>query len=125
VLGTCRELGMVRCGKVSIDGTKIEANSGKNKLTYRKKVEKSEARYEDKIEEILKEAERIDEEEGRLYGDRDGYTLEREYTVEEIREALKKANREKEKLAKKAEKVKEKMTVINEKLQRMGENRKP
>ena len=32
VLGICYELGMVQCGKISIDGTKIEANSSRNKL---------------------------------------------------------------------------------------------
>ena len=83
VLETGYELGMVRCGRVSIDGTKIEANSGKNKITYRKKLEKSKDRYEEKIEEILKEAEAIDEEEDRLYGDKDGYSLESGYSSEE------------------------------------------
>ena len=56
VLDTCRELGMVSCGKISIDGTKIGANSGKNKLTYRKKLERSKAKYEDDVDRILKEA---------------------------------------------------------------------
>ena len=83
VLETGYELRMVRCGRVSIDGTKIEANSGKNKITYRKKLEKSKDRYEEKIEEILKEAEAIDEEEDRLYGDKDGYSLESGYSSEE------------------------------------------
>ena len=69
VLEICYELGMVRCGKVSIDGTKIEANSSRYKLTYRKTLEKSKAKYEEKVEEILKEAERVDEEEDRLYGE--------------------------------------------------------
>ena len=49
VLEICYKLGMVQCGKISIDGTKIEANSGRNKITYRKKLEKSKARYEEKI----------------------------------------------------------------------------
>lgn len=85
VLEICYELGMVRCGKISIDGTKIEANSGRNKVTYRKKLEKSKAGYESKIEEILKEAEDVDAEEDRLYGDKDGYSLDRQYTSEEIK----------------------------------------
>jgi hypothetical protein len=82
----------------SIDGTKIEANSGRNKITFRKKLEKSKTRYEDKIEQILKEAEDIDAEEDRLYGDKNGYSLDREYTSDEIKEAMKKVQREKEKL---------------------------
>lgn len=123
VLDTCRELGMVSCGKISIDGTKIGASSGKNKLTYRKKLERSKAKYEDEVDRILKEAEEIDAEEDRLYGDRDGYTLERQYSAEEIRKALKKVERKKEKLAKETEKVQSRITAVNEKLQIMGDNR--
>lgn len=123
VLGTCRELGMVSCGKISIDGTKIEANSGKHKLTYRKKLGKSKARYEDKVEEILKEAGRVDEKEGQLYGDKDGYSLDREFTSEEIRKALQKVNRGKEKLKRAAEKVPAKIGAIDEKLKAMGTSR--
>jgi len=123
VLGICRELGMIRCGKVSIDGTKIEANSGKHKLTFRKKLEKSKAKYEDVVEEILKEAERIDEEEDRLYGSKDGYTLDRQFTPEEIRKALKKVSREKDKLTRKTEKVQAKIDVIDKKLEHLGNDR--
>lgn len=123
VLGTCRELGMVSCGKISIDGTKIEANSGKHKLTFRKKLEKSKGKYEEAIEEILKEAEMVDAEEDRLYGDKDGYSLDRQFTSEEIRKALQKVNRKREKLGRRAEKVQTKITVINEKIDRMGTGR--
>ena len=123
VLETCHELGMIRCGKISIDGTKIEANSGKNKLTYRKKLEKSKARYEGVIDEILREAERVDEEEDRLYGSKDGHTLERRFTPEEIRKALKKVSREKEKLVRKEEKARDKIAVVDEKLSRLGKDR--
>jgi hypothetical protein len=61
VLGICRELSIVTCGK--------------NKLTYRKKLEKSKVKYEEEVDRILKEAEQIDAEEDRLYGDKDGYTI--------------------------------------------------
>jgi len=123
VLDICRELGMVSCGKISIDGTKIGASSGKNKLTYRKKLEKSKAKYEEEVDRILKEAEQIDAEEDRLYGDQDGYMLKRGYSAEEIRKALKKVKRGKEKLAKETEKVQSKITAVNEKLQLMGDDR--
>jgi transposase len=116
VLGICYKLGMVQCGKISIDGTKIEANSGRNKITYRKKLEKSKVRYEEKINEIMKEAEDIDAEEDRLYRDKDGYSLPREYTSEEIKQAMKKLQREKEK-------TEDKLAVVNEKLERMGGDR--
>jgi transposase len=119
VLEICYKLGMVQCGKISIDGTKIEANSGRNKITFRKKLEKSKAGYEEKIEQILQEAEDIDAEEDRLYGDRDGYSLDREYSSEE----MKKIQREKQKLARHKEKEEDKLAVVNEKLDRMGEER--
>jgi len=48
-----------------------------------------------------------------LYGDKDGYSLITGYTSEEIKEAMKKLQREK----KKAE---EKLAVVDEKLERMG-----
>ena len=123
VLGICSQLGMVRCGKISIDGTKIEANSARYKLTYRKKLEKSRATYEARIEEILKEAERIDTEEDRLYGDKDGYSLDRPYSSEEIKKALKKVQQEGEKLARRKVVVEAKASVIDEKLERMGDAR--
>jgi transposase len=122
VLGICYELGMVQCGKISIDGTKIEANSSRNKIVFRKKLEKRKANYERKIDEILQEAEDIDAEEDRIYGDKDGYSLEREYTAEEIREAMKRA-REKAKLEHHKEKELEKLALVNKQLERMGEDR--
>jgi len=123
VLDTCGELGMVSCGKISIDGTKIEANSGKNKLTYRKKLEKSKARYDVEIEQILAEAEKVDDEEDRLYGDKDGYLMERDYTPEEIQKALKKIARDKEKLERKTEKFQAKIEAVNDKINLMGSGR--
>lgn len=123
VLDTCQELGMVNCGKISIDGTKIEANSSRSKLTYRKTLEKGKVKYEEEIDRILDEAEKIDVEEDHLYGDTDGYLLAHEFTPEEIRKALKKVSWDKEKLARRSEKVKAKLSVIDEKIQRMGNDR--
>jgi transposase len=123
VLGICYKLGMVQCGKISIDGTKIEANSGRNKLTYRKKLEKSKTGYEDKIEQILREADEIDAEEDRLYGDKDGYSLDREYTAEEIKKALKKVQCDKAQLDRDIKKTENKLAVVNEKLECMGADR--
>lgn len=119
ILELCRELGMVRCGKISIDGTKIEANSGKHKITFRKKLEKSLAGYEEKIDEILREADRVDAEEDALYGDSDGYSLEHPLTVEDIGKALKGLQRKKEKLKRDRDKLEAKAAVAKAKLIRM------
>lgn len=123
VLELCTELGMINCGKISIDGTKIEANSGKHKITFRKKLEKSLSGYEAKIEEILKEAEKVDEEEDRLYGDGDGYSLEQPPTEEEIQQALKKLEQKKKRLERDKEKIQGKKEVVKKKLDYMREGR--
>jgi cytochrome c556 len=123
VLGTCGDLGMVKCGRISLDGTKIEANSSKNKMTYRKSLMKRKGKYDDIVDKIFEEAKKIDAEEDALYGDHDGYSMDREYTSEEIKKALEKVKRERKKLADEEEKAKSKIAVIEEKIQRMGNKR--
>ena len=123
VLDTCKELGMVECARICLDGTKIEANSARNKMTYRKSLVKRKERYEEEIDKILEEAEQIDREEDELYGDHDGYSLERGYSQEEIESALKKVQRKKGKLEIRAEKITNKKNVVEEKLDRMGNKR--
>ena len=123
VLDIYEELGMVKCGRISIDGTKIEANSSRNKVTYRKMLEKRRSKYEEKTQEILEEAEKLDVEEDGLYGESDGYSTEHIHSAGEIKKALNKINREKKKLACRTEKVQSKITVIDEKIEKMGKNR--
>lgn len=123
ILELCYALGMVRCGKISIDGTKVEASSSRYKMTYRKKLEKSKANYEKKIEEILEEAERVDAEEDRLYGDKDGYSLDHEITREDIRKAMKKLGRDKDKLKRQIKKIEDKVELVDHKLEMMGDER--
>ena len=123
VLELCGELGMVRCGRISIDGTKLEANSGKHKITFRKKLEKSLSGYEDKIDQILREAEQIDAEEDELYGDSDGYSLEHPPTKEDIEKALKSLKRKKDKLGRDKEKLELKASLVRQKLDCMGNAR--
>ena len=68
VVELCQRAGLVKLGHVAIDGTKIKANASKRKsLTY-KELTKGEKELETKIKELLEEAERIDDEEDRLYG---------------------------------------------------------
>lgn len=123
VLETCHELGMVKCGKISIDGTKLEANSSRNKMTYRKSLEKRKARYDEEVQKILDEAEKIDEEEDRLYGDHDGYSMDKEISPDEIKKALKKINEDKKRNERRGKKVQDKIELINQKLEKMGSER--
>lgn len=65
VLGLCAEAGMVRPGIVAIDGTKIAANASGNKNITREQLEEF-------ARKVLEEAERVDADEDKLYGDRRG-----------------------------------------------------
>jgi hypothetical protein len=68
VVEMCQRAGLVKLGHVAIDGTKIKANASKRKsLTY-KELTKGEQELEAKIKELLGEAQRIDDEEDKLYG---------------------------------------------------------
>jgi transposase len=66
------EMGLVLLAHASLDGTKIEANvSGRH--TYRKeRLEKALEAVDTRIAEILEEAEGVDDEEDKLYGDARG-----------------------------------------------------
>jgi len=93
VLKVCRESGLVKLGRVALDGTKIKANASKHKaMSYSRMVEK-EAALRREIKEMFRQAEAIDREEDRRYGpDRRGDELpeelaRRETRLKKIREA--------------------------------------
>jgi len=68
VLELCREAGLVKLGHVALDGTKIKANASKHKaMSYGRMCEK-EKELEREVEELLRKAEGVDEEEDRRYG---------------------------------------------------------
>ena len=93
VLQICRESGLVKLGRVAVDGTKIKANASKHKaMSYGRMVDK-EAALKKEIREIFRQAEAIDREEDRRYGpDKRGDELpeelaHRESRLRKIREA--------------------------------------
>jgi len=93
VLKVCRESGLVKLGRVALDGTKIKANASKHKaMSYGRMVEK-EAALRREIKEMFRQADAIDREEDRRYGpDRRGDELpeelaRRETRLKKIREA--------------------------------------
>src|SRR3989338_8742420 len=53
VLGLCRQLGMVRIGKVAIDGTKFRSDSNGNKMQYRKTLNKRKESIEEQVDGIF------------------------------------------------------------------------
>ncbi|MCI0409552.1 MAG: IS1182 family transposase [Acidobacteria bacterium] len=93
VLRVCRQSGLVKLGRVALDGTKIKANASKHKaMSYGRMVEKEKVLRKE-IREIFRQAEAIDREEDRRYGtDRRGDELpeelaRRETRLKKIREA--------------------------------------
>ena len=68
VLKLCQKAGLVKLGHVSLDGTKIKANASRHKAMSYKRMKEEEARLEAEVQELLKKAEAVDEEEDRTYG---------------------------------------------------------
>lgn len=68
VLLLCRQAGLVKLGHVSLDGTKIKANASKHKAMSYSRLKARERELERKVEELLKNAERVDAEEDSRYG---------------------------------------------------------
>lgn len=93
VLQLCQKAGLVTLGHVSLDGTKIKANASKHKAMSYKRMKEEEARLEAEIQDLLRKAAVVDEEEDRRYGkDKRGDELPKELAfregrLEKIREA--------------------------------------
>jgi transposase len=68
VLGLCKKAGLVKLGRVVLDGTKIKASANKSKSRTYEQLNKSEEDLKRQIREALEDAERIDQEEDELYG---------------------------------------------------------
>jgi transposase len=67
-LRLCRKAGMVRLGKVALDGTKLRANASRHKaMSYKRMVER-EKQLEAEIDALLAEAERQDAAEDQRFG---------------------------------------------------------
>lgn len=111
------EAGLVKMEQVAVDGTKIKANASKNKAMSYERMEKEEQRLKTEIEKWFKEADEIDQEEDRLYGDQRGNQLPEHLNTSEKRlaaiqkakaaleaEARARARREQERRREKAEK---------------------
>lgn len=75
IIKICQELGMIKIGSISIDGSKIKANASSRLSKDKEGYERWLARIEEEIKQILKEAEEIDEKEDKKYGDKRGDEL--------------------------------------------------
>jgi transposase len=121
VLSLCRELGMVRVGKVCIDGTKMRASANGNKMQYRKTLNKRKDKIKQQVNDILAEAEAIDREEERLYGNNTEHRAG--IDISEVQKRLKKMKKRKETLERNKKKLEAKKSDINSKLRKMRKDR--
>ena len=90
----CQQAGLVKLGHVALDGTKVRANASKHKAMSYKRMKEKEAQLQSEVDELLRRAQEVDEEEDRRYGrDKRGDELPeelafREGRLEKIREAM-------------------------------------
>ncbi len=92
-LTLCQEAGMVRMGRVALDGTKVKANASRHKAMSYSRMGETEARLRAEVEAMLGEAERVDAEEDQAHGvdnrggDLQGELARRESRLAKIRKA--------------------------------------
>jgi transposase len=68
ILQLCQQVGLVKLGHVSLDGTKVKANASKHKaMSYGRMVKKLDE-LEEEVKGLFAEAEAVDEAEDALYG---------------------------------------------------------
>src|SRR6202140_1125015 len=85
VLEMALEVGAVKVGRVTLDGTKVKANASKHKaMSYGRMKEKQE-QLRDEVKQLLVQAEAADEEENRRHGRQRGDELPEELRRRETR----------------------------------------
>ena len=85
VLVLCQEAGLVRLGRVALDGTKVKANASRHKAMSYARMTEREAQLAAQVKAILDEAEAIDAAEDAEYGDARGDELPAELRTREGR----------------------------------------
>ena len=68
VLRLCQKAGLVKLGHISLDGTKVKANASKHKAMSYDRMDKTLAQLEAEVEQLLAEAQTVDEQEDARYG---------------------------------------------------------
>ena len=86
VLELCQQAGLVKLGHVALDGTKVRANASKHKAMSYGRMKEKEAQLQAEVDELLRQAQEVDEEEDRRYGkDKRGDELPEELAFRESR----------------------------------------
>ena len=92
VVGLAREMGLVRMGRLSIDGTRVRANASRRKAMSYGRMREREQQLSKEIDQLLEQAQQQDGEEDERYGeDRRGDELPEELRRREDRLAAIKA----------------------------------
>jgi transposase len=68
VLQLCQQVGLVKLGHVSLDGTKVKANASKHKAMSYSRMEKNAEELEAEVQRLLTEAQAVDDAEDAEYG---------------------------------------------------------
>ena len=68
VLALCRRAGLVKLGHVALDGTKVRANASRHKAMSYGRMKEKEAQLAGEVEELLRQAHEVDDDEDRRYG---------------------------------------------------------
>jgi transposase len=75
ILLLCQEAGLVKLGRVALDGTKLKADASKHKAMSYGRMDEREAALEAEVTRILEEVEAVDQAEDAEYGDARGDEL--------------------------------------------------
>lgn len=127
ILRLCQEVGLVKLGHVSLDGTKVKANASKHKAMSYGRMEKKAEELEAEVKRLLTEAEAVDDAEDAKYGKgKRGDDLPKELRFKQDRlKKIKEAMKSLEQEAKlKAEAKREEVRLKELSLQKEGKKRK-
>jgi transposase len=85
VLEMALEVGAVKVGRVTLDGTKMKANASKHKAMSYGRMQEKQEQLRDEVKQLLEQAEAADEEEDRRHGSQRGDELPEELRRRETR----------------------------------------
>jgi len=85
VLEMALEVGAVKVGRVSVDGTKVKANASKHKAMSYGRIEEKQQQLKEEVKQLLEQAEAADAEEDRRHGSQRGDELPEELRRRETR----------------------------------------
>ena len=87
------ETGIIEGKDIFIDHTKTEANANKHKVVWRKQVERQLTRIDTELDELFKYIDKINEDEEKIFGNKDLPEQERDvFNDEKVKEIIEKIN---------------------------------